>query len=221
MDDYIRITQEGPVLPTPNAQGFLRTGSYGEALVSQMWGKYGEFCRRGYVFATSTAAAQVFPLDTASTNSPCLWNPEGSGKLVIPLRLNLSCAVMGAATDFGVTVSQLLNTGAAVAVGLPVATWTNVVPVNLLLGRGTAPTTRSAFAVNTFTVNPARVMDLGIGGTYGSDVGWLNFGHLFCDFDGAPMMPPGTLISLGGSAASVQSYFITIVFAEIPLPAAL
>ena len=198
----------------------LRGGSYGELITSQLWGKYGELCRRGYVFAGIGAAAAAVPIATTLTNAPSIWNPANSGKLVVPLSIRLSLGAVGTPILQGFTLSYLTNAESSIGTADPVVTWTNIAPVNLLLGKGSAATTMFSGAVSTYTVNPARLMDLGFGhlleGAAASGQLYSQFSH---DFDGSLMLPPGTTIHLGSTIATSTSYWTTIVFAEIPLPA--
>src|SRR4030042_1584928 len=65
-------------------------GSMGQLVTADIWGKFGEFCRRGWVFSARVAAAAAVPISTTVTNAPTSWNPAGSGKLVVPLRIILA-----------------------------------------------------------------------------------------------------------------------------------
>jgi hypothetical protein len=217
--EQVQVAIPGPSLTQENTPGFLRTGSYGELIVQQLFGKYAELTRRGYVYAAHSAAAATIPVNTTLTNSPTLWNKASSGKLVYPLQLMLSPAAIGTPVIQGFTISWLKNTGDGVGTGAPIVTFTNVAPSPCLIGRGAC----SAFfapATDTFTTQPAALMDIGLGywlsGTAatGAPSFWMY------DFDGTVVMPPGTSISLGSAtAASSITYWTTIIFAELPLPA--
>jgi hypothetical protein len=165
------------------------------------------------------AAAAAVPIATTLTNAPSLWNPSNSGKIVIPMRVNLSLGAVGVPPLQGFTISYLVNTGSLVAVGNPIATWTNIAPVNTLLGKGGLSSTFFSGAVSTYTVNPARLMDLGFGhlleGAAATGQQYSQFGY---DFDGEIIMPPGTSIHLGSTIATNTTYWMSISFAEIPVP---
>jgi len=220
MADLItRTIQTGPMLKNDGDFSPMRGGNYGEGVVSQFWGKYTELALRGYVFMAIGAAAAAVPIATTLTNAPALWNPANSGKIVIPLRVNLSLGAIGTPILQGFTISVLYATGSLVATGNPIATWTNVAPVTTRLGRGTTSTTYFAPAVSTYTTNPARFMDLGFGhhleGAAASGQLYSQFGY---DFDGQIVMPPGTSIHLGSTIATSTTYWTSICFAEIPTP---
>ena len=216
--DYLRLSQVGVQNASDGAQIPQRAGNYGELIVGQLGGKYQEWNRRGYLFAAVGAAAAAVPIATTLTNSPTLWNPADSNKIVVPVSVQLSLGAIGTPILQGFTISYLISTGSTVATGLPLATFTNVAPVSLRLGQGTTATTKFAGAVDTFTVNPARLMDLGFGhhleGAAASGQLYSGFGF---DFEGRLLMWPGTAISLGSTIATSTTYWTTIIFAEIPL----
>ena len=221
MSDLItRTIQTGPQTAGMGDFRAMSGGRWGQGVVSQWWGKYAELALNGYVFVATGAAAAAVPIATTLTNSPTLWNPADSNKLVVPLRVNLSLGAVGTPILQGFTISYLKNTGSTVATGLPHATFTNVAPVNIFLGKGTTATTKFAGATVTFTTQPARLMDLGFGhhleGAAASGQLYSGFGY---DFDGTLLMPPGTSISLGSTIATSTTYWTSIVFAEMPLPA--
>jgi hypothetical protein len=116
-------------------------------------------------------------------------------------------------------LNYLLNAGDAIATGGVVVTWTNVAPVNLLLGKGVAAKTKFSPAISTFTVAPARLMDLGFGhlleGAAASGQLYSMFGH---DFYGLLMLPPGTVVSFCSTITTSMTFWTTIVWAEIPVP---
>jgi hypothetical protein len=156
---------------------------------------------------------------TTLTNSPTLWNPSSSGKLVIPLQVLLSPAAIGTPVLQGFAIGYLTGTGDQVAVGQPLATFTNVAPLCTLLN-GAACVARFAGAVVTFTVQPAVIMGIGLchwieGGAASGGPGFLMY-----DFRAGLIMPPGTSITLASmTTATSTTYWVTFLFAEITLPA--
>lgn len=216
--DYLRLSQVGVQNASDGAQIPQRAGNHGELITAQLGGKYQEWNRRGYLFSSAVAAAAAVPIATTLTNSPTLWNPADSNKIVVPVSVQLSLGAIGVPILQGFTISYLTNTGATVATGLPLATFTNIAPVCLRLGQATTATTKFSGAVVTFTTQPARLMDLGFGhlleGTAASGQLYSQFSF---DFEGRLLMWPGTSISLGSTIATSTTYWTTIIFAEIPL----
>ncbi len=201
-----------------NGHSDFTGGSMGELYTADIWGEYGEFCRRGWVFSARVAAAAAVPVNTTLTNAPSIWNPAGSGKLVVPLRIILSLGAIGTPILQGFTLSYLTSAGSVAATGAPVITWTNVAPVSMAVGAGKTATTLFAPAVSTYTVNPAALMDLGFGhhleGAAASGQLYSQFHH---DFHGSVQLWPGSVLNLGSTIATSTTYWTTFVFAEIPL----
>lgn len=196
-------------------QSYLRSSDMGEAVYMPGGSDYQELCRQGFVFTARSGALAAIPVNTTLTNSPTLWNPASSGKVVVPLMLNLSPGVIGTPVIWGATISFLKNTGDTPATGAAIATFTNVVPVPNMIGRGAA-TTRFANAVVTFTTQPAVVMDTGLGHYLEGTAATGQLQNQSFDFKGTIIMPPGTSISVGATIASSTTYWTSIVFAEFP-----
>ncbi|HXK36986.1 MAG TPA: hypothetical protein VJ553_05395 [Candidatus Paceibacterota bacterium] len=214
-----QIGIEGLQQLQPGQITFASLGSYGNQLVSDLYGKFGEMCRRGYVFAAVGAAAAAIPIGTTLTNAPVIWNVASSGKLVIPLRIILSLGAIGTPILNGFAVYFLKNTGDSVGTGLPIVTFTEIAPVNTFIGRGVTARTKFAGAVATYTTQPAKLMDLGFGHHLeGAAASGQLYSMFYHDFDGAVMMPPGTSLTLGSTIATSTTYWTTILFAELPIP---
>jgi hypothetical protein len=217
--ELMQTATVGPRGQFDNDQTVLRAGKTGELIVQGLYGKYAELAVRGKVFAARTAAALAIPVHTTLTNSPTLWNPTSSGKLLYPLKILLSPAAIGTPVLQGFGLGFLRNTGDTVAVGLPLATFTNVAPVCTLLN-GAACVAQFAGAVVTFTTQPAVIMDLGFGHWIEGAAASGGSAYLGFDLDGTLIMPPGTSITLASlTTATSTTYWVTMLFAEVPLPA--
>jgi len=181
-----------------------------------------EWTRRGYVYSTLTspAAPAAVPIYSTATNSPTLWNPADSGKLIVPIRINLGIAAIATYLDDSFMLAQTLNTGSAVATGGVFATFTNIAPINCLIG-GPAGKGKYSGATVTWTVQPTAMMDIGFSSWAAGTEANLGYGVLSYEFNGGMALPPGTAISLVGVVASSTTYVTSFVFAELPLPAGL
>jgi len=216
-----------PISGKPGLVGPLGDGSpaevgvdaFGSLLVAEKGPKYLEWTRRGYMYTTLTspAAPIALPIYSTATNSPTLWNPPGSGKMVVPVKLHVAVADAGDRAAASVILSYT-PAAAEVATGGTFATFTNIVPVNCLLN-GPACKARYAGAVVTWTTQPTAFMHIpvqvGINILDGSrDGSWVDF-----DFEGAVILPPGTAISVTTPVAFDGTYLASFIFAELPLPA--
>ena len=165
--------------------------------VSEFWGKYGTLVRKGLVYVARVNTAASVPVNSTLTNAPALWNPAGSGKWVIPLKVMLSVGAIGTPVLQGFTLSYLNSAGSTAATAAPVLTFTTQATVNMKLGGAADLSTLFAPSVATYTTQPAVLMDLGIGhhleGTAASGQHYT----LMHDFDSELIIPPGSLIAFG------------------------
>jgi hypothetical protein len=196
-------------------QSYFRSSDFGECVNMPGGSDYQEVTRQGFVFTARSSAAAAIPIFSTLTNSPTLWNAASSGKVVIPLLLELTPVTVGTPVLTGLELGWLKNTGDGVATGAPLVTFTNVAPVSNMIGRGAA-TTRFAHGTVTFTTQPSIYRDIAIThwleGTAATGL-MLNTQY---DFKGTVIMPPGTAISIGSQVASSTTYFVSLTFAEIP-----
>jgi len=196
----------------------LNASNWGAQIVSQFGGGFMEMARRGLVFAARSGAAAAIPVNTTLTNAPTLWNPVGSGKVLVPLKIMLSAATLGTQVIDGFTINAAASMGNAAGAGQPFPTFTNIAPVSTRIGAATVAQGKFANAVVTWTAQPSVLFDIGIGqwvsGTAATGQPYNN--HVF-DFDGSVIMAPGTAICLGAAtAASSGTYWTTILYAELP-----
>jgi hypothetical protein len=203
----------------PGSPGDLSLGSYGQQLTSDLFGKFGELARRGFVFSGVAAAAASILTVATSAHGPCLWNPASSGKIVIPLRILLSLGAVGTPILQGFQLNYLANAGDGIGTGAPVVTFTAVASVNTLIGKGNIATTKFAPATSTFTAAPAKLMDMGFGHLLeGAAASGQLYSMFYHDFDGAVILPPGALITLSSTITTSTTYWSTILYAEIAKP---
>jgi hypothetical protein len=209
--------QNGLIGPlTKGGQSYLRSSDMGEAVFVPGASDYYEWTRQGFVFTARSGAAAAIPINTTLTNSPTLWNVASSGKVVVPMFINLSVAAVGTPALQGFSISWLGNTGDGVATGAPIATFAALTPVSNMIGRG-ACKARMANATVTFTTQPAVLMDIGINHWLEGAAASGTISNISWDAKGSIIMPPGTSISVGcPTTASSTTYWTSIVFAEFP-----
>jgi hypothetical protein len=118
----------------------------------------------------------------------------------------------------GFQLNYLANAGDGIGTAAPVVTFTAVASVNTLIGKGNIATTKFAPATSTFTVAPAKLMDLGFGHWLEGSAATGQMYQSYHDFDGAVILPPGTLITLSSTIATSTTYWSTILYAEIAKP---
>lgn len=213
---------------TPDgALGTVNLGRANELIIAELHGRYLEQAYRGNVFYASTVTAGVvLPVFVATTLTPTysIWNPAGSGKLLVPIVTLLGWTATTAALGTFIWVATT-NAGSSVAaVGPPtapiVAFGTLTAPVNAYLGSGKVSQMRfSASGTTTLqTGQPTFYRGTGIT-TLLTAVGntaspWWTARD---DWDGAGIIPPGNAIHLMGSTATLANVTATLVYAEVPL----
>jgi hypothetical protein len=212
MDDQIFVERGGPygdgtVLP-------LNGDNWGNQLVANFGAKYLEWSRRGWIFTARPTAAAALVIFSTATNAPTLWNPEGSGKIIVPLFLNLHPVAVASAVHTGVLVGLKSACGSTAATGAPFPTFTNKVPTCNCPAAGKTASAKFADNVVTFTAIPTQFSDLGL---YQAAAGLPVDPHY--EFNGEFVLGPGDAMSIMGQAASVNTYWMSLIFAELPLAA--
>ncbi|MBE3040431.1 MAG: hypothetical protein IMZ62_16670 [Chloroflexi bacterium] len=187
--------------------------AYSDALpVAPIGPKYLEWVRKGYIFTARATAAQALIIFSTATNAPTLWNPSDSGKVVVPLRINLSPVAVASAVHTGILAGFKSGCGSQPATGAALPTFTNKAPTCNCPGLGKTAKTKYSDAVVTFTAIPATLMDLG---AYQAAAGLPVPGSI--EFDGTVLLAPGDTMSILAQAASVNTYWLSVIFAEVPL----
>ena len=185
--------------------------AWGQLRTVVMGPRYMEWNRRGWVFSARATAAQALIIFSTATNAPTLWNPSDSKKLVMPLYIKYAPVAVASAVHTGLVAGLCSNMGAAAATGAPFPTFTNKVPNCMCPAAGKTSTTKYSDAVVTFTAIPTVFHDLG---SYQLASGFPT--PSIIPFEGEILLGPGDAMTIMGQAASVNLYWMTVVFAELP-----
>lgn len=197
-----------------SVQTRLRIDNWNSLMVGQNGPKYLEWVRRGLVFTARPTNAAALVIFSTATNAPTLWNPLGSGKLIVPIRLQLHPVAIASAVHTGVLLGFKANCGANAGTGAPFPTFTEKAPTNNCPATGKTSLAKFADNVVTFTTIPAIFQDIGM---YQAAAGLPTPPSY--DFDGTVALGPGDAMSVLAQAASVNTYWMSIIFAELPLVA--
>lgn len=174
---------------------------------------FGQLALAGQCFIGSTAPTGVdLPIYNATAaHTAVLWNPQGSGVNLLVNKVAVSEADATTPAITGLGLSYLLNTGAAIATGAPVVTFTDATVQNAKIGRGGNKARFGAASISATTF----LMALGLGqisATPGTGIDTAIY-----DFDGSLVVPPGVLIALvGAPLAFGQAVTASFTWAEIP-----
>jgi hypothetical protein len=189
----------------------LNMDNWGSQLCSNVGPPTLEWLRRGYLFSARATAAQALIIFSTATNAPTLWNPAGSNKLVIPLYINFHPVAVASAVHTGILLGLKTGCGSAAATGAPFPTFTNKAPNCLTPAAGKTSTTLYSDAVVTFTAIPTVFVDVG--------AHQLAAGSPMpprIDISGLVALGPGDAMTIMGQAASVNTYWMSVIFAELP-----
>ena len=201
-------------------------GKAAEGIVAELHGKYYTQNYRGNCFMVSTVGAGL-AIPIISTTSPtlCLWNPLGSGKNAVLLRVSLANTNNGTVSAGAIFLLADFNAGNSIATGScftafsQAALGTNLFNCNL--GGGAISVMKSA-ATATVTLTAAStavVATLGSSGV-GTVVGLVaaqSAPAIVYDFDGSLIVPPGVAVHLAAGAASGALFTQTLLWEEVPV----
>jgi hypothetical protein len=168
----------------------------------------------GNVFIGSTTYAGVaVPAYNATAQVFGLWNPAGSGKNAVLVRLNLGVASVGSPAVAALGLSYLSNVGSAIgASGAPITAFTETAAVNGMVGKGVSNGAR--FTLSATTIAPTFFYNIALSQETTSAVNGIMWSQH--DFDGCVIVPQNTYIGLGGSAAPGQTIQASLVWFELP-----
>lgn len=199
---------------TPGATPAMRQGQLGDVIVSELHGRYYEQAYRGNLFtlSVSTAAAITAYIGAAGgTPALAVYNPPNSGKNLVPIQAGYNNVVAASAAG---TVSWALWYGPTAAITQATLTY----PVNNATLNRVGSVTQ-CFTNVALTSSTALLNAHPIGYYYwATAAGAFQSGPTFVDINGSFIVPPGTMMALGGSAALTSATWIaSLVWEEVPI----
>ena len=170
----------------------------------------------GNVYIGTTAVAGVKPpAYNATAHTFVVWNPLGSGKSLVPIRLSVGFVdTTGAAGN--VVLSYQSGVGSQAATGSPITAATFGTPLNARLASGVNSVMKFCPATCTFAAATSLLMTTGISqlvttATDATNGQWTSQ----YDFQGQLIVPPGTAICVAGNIALLSNFNITMVWEEV------
>lgn len=184
-------------------------GAGGSVVGQDVWGKYFEAVRRGYVFAASCAATGW---GGAFTTTPplSLWNPPNSGRNLSILRCAIAPSTVQSTIDaiaYGFLSSVLTTpTGGTALTEAPTLIGSNGQPVGQAFGAGTLATAPTILC-GAFVLTSATPTSGSAGAALTADL-----------IDGAIVVAPGGLLAVQGVTTGVTGTgIISLIWAEVPI----
>jgi len=165
-------------------------------------------------FGSTTNAGVAIPAYNATAQVFGLWNPAGSGVLLVLNKLAIAVATLGTNAVSAIGLSYLANAGASIANGGPISAFTQTASQNARVGNGLA--SKGRFTLSATITAPTFLMSLGMAqnATTTQPVAEQAYNY---DFNGSLIVPEGVYIGLGGSAAPGSTYQATVSWAEVPV----
>ena len=199
-----------------NADGalpILRAGNQLDLVVSELHAPYYEQAYRGNVFTLSlVTAAAITAYVGAAAGTPMLgiFNPTGSGKNLVLLQANFADVVAASAAG---TATFGIYYGATAAITQ--ATVTNPTSALTQLASGSVAT---GFRNVALTGSTAATNVLPIGSYYwATAAGAIQTPNAAVEPKGTILIPPGSYMALGGSAALTSATWIgSLTWEEVP-----
>jgi hypothetical protein len=181
---------------------------FGEGLVGQLYGRYYQLARAGYIFiGTNGIAGNSLPIATTTVPTFMLRNPAGSGKNVVMLR-----AAYGYIS--GTVIASAWHYSSCASAGTTIAT--TQTPGNALLGAAAASVTNlSITGTNTVaTATAYRHSGVSNGAPITSSTSYY---YITEDFNGDFIVPPGFCIFPSADPVQGGTFAMTWAWAEIPV----
>ena len=182
----------------------LRQGKDSQVVVDELHGRYLEQGYRGNIFSGANQAAQAISVALATTYTGLLlYNPIGSGKILVPTKVKFALSVAPAAIASIGLIGGFAATGGVTAQTTPVGVQSSQIG-NLSKGVGI---TLSAATI----VTPTWIMQLVDGFTAAA----LPAPSIPNEMDGSIQVLPGAFIAVG--ALTAVTGLGSIFWEEIPL----
>ena len=211
---------QGQVGPTsaqsaaPGSNPTVRVGQLGDVIVSELHGRFYETTYRGSTYTLSVATAAAITAYTGGaggTPQLAVYNPVNSGKNFVILQA--SYANMVAASAAG-TVAWGLYYGPTAAITQTTLTY----PVNNLTLNKVGSSSQ-CFTNIALTSSTALTNIYPLGQYYwATAAGAFSTAPQITVVDGSIIIPPGTMIALGGNAALTSATWTgSLTWEEIPI----
>lgn len=204
---------------TDGSTATANMGRANELITSNLHADHFQECYRGNVFYGSTATAGVIiPIASTLTPTYSVWNPAGSGKLMVPIVTLIGWTATTAALGSLIWMATT-NAGSGISTTAPFVAFGTGTPVNGYLGGGNASVVRLGSGGTTTLVAASTVYrETGLSVTATTAATATGPGWVWRDdWNGSGIIPPGNAIHLMGTTAIAITAQVTLAWYEIPL----
>lgn len=189
---------------TPN----IRSGKYGDSIVSPLHGRYYEQTYNGNCFFVASQSVATTTVGLATTYTGlALWNPIGNSVNLVLNKVSFMQSVIqatqveayGIATGFSATTNPTQSTTVTIQ--------------SAKIGSGLTSVAKAASSANTLSATPVYTHFIGATSTATADA---TFG--FADLDGSIVLMPGAFACwVTPGQASVAGLWFSFSWEEVPL----
>jgi hypothetical protein len=191
-----------------------RSGQLGDAIVSELHGRYYETTYRGnsFLLSVSTAAAlTAYSGGAAGTPMLALFNPSGSGRNAVINKISIGNVVAASAAGT-VAFGLYFGTTAAITQATTTTPWsmsTQQQSGSVMTGFRNVALTSGSAASNVLPIDSYY---------WATAAGVAMVSNGVVDLEGAIIIPPGSYAALGGSSALTSATWIgSIQWEEVPV----
>ncbi len=208
-----QVTQNAPTARATGNPNALQA-QLGELSVSQLLPRYTDLTWSGQVYSVSVATAATITAYTgggAGTPQVAVWNPAGTGKNLVTLFANTGISV---AASVAGTVSWNVFFGPTAAI---TATPSTTFPLNQLSLQPTGSVAK-AFTATALSSSTALTNAIPVGSYYFATAANANLvtQPSLAEFAGHLIIPPGSMMALGGSSA-IGTWSSNLSWVEVPI----
>ena len=191
-----------------------RSGQLGETIMQELHGRYYETTYRGnsFLLSVSTAAAvTAYTGGAAGTPMLAIFNPVGSGRNAVVNKVSIG-SVVSASGAGTVAFGLYFGTTATITQATTVTPWN-------MLTQQQSGSVMTGFRNVALTSSTAASNAVALASYYwATAAGVGNVSPAVTDLEGAMIIPPGSYLALGGSAALTSATWIgSLQWEEVPV----
>lgn len=177
---------------------------------------YYSLAKQGTLFTGNVAAAGVvLPIYSSTTQQVGLWNPIGSGKDILLLKIDLTYIDTTGAAG-GYCLGYLSNAPAAIGTGLAITAFTETASVSNYPGGGFSSVAKFGQGATLTVTAPVVKRQLGLNQNAFTAAGTGQMAYRNeVAFNGEEVLTPGTAVFVCGNIATLAKWTGSLLWAEV------
>ncbi len=212
----------GPQISLDGQNASQRLGNQGEIITGSMNGYFFEQTLRGnmYCWVTALAGVAMVATTTGALANPTLWNPAGSGRLIVLQKITFGRTAVGTPLE-GSIVYNTARVNDGPGTGCDLVAGTAVAGTNLRLGMGDSSKAIWIPTGANFTAAPTLLGASGIAQTADNGATTVSGPHsdnVIDYINGLIVIPPGRAFVIGAAVSLSTTYTVSVWGLSIPAP---